>query len=493
MRSLINTTLTVLALVGFILAASMSRWGLAFSIIASAIGLAIVFNSSWTWWFGYRRHLNRHLRFDPSRGAIVGVDLLAGERPNLQAALDYLQDDAQTRGPFGVEKIDRRYRSPRNQLQFLLTTDMRAVAIEYDPLPINPEETLDCVNNALYLLYLDEEPVAVLVAGRLEVMAKTKTLARNFLRFLERIATERSPYRGQVLSVESHDRQTGDYTLSFHAVRGVSRHALVLPDGVLNIVERNVLTVFRQMDALARAGRGTRHGVMLHGPPGTGKTLATRYLIGALAGVTVVLITGKLYPYLRVACKLAERLAPSLVILEDVDLVAMDRAKNRHTPLLHELMDVMDGITPQSRCVFLLTTNRPEVLEPALAARPGRVDQAIFFPLPDRDCRRRLFELYRQGLQPSVGSWDRYLDRTEGASPAFIKEWFRRAALLALERGATGQPLPVQEGDLDDALDELTRTGGPLTRRFLGFPEPLPSSLAITHWVEPPPSTASTS
>ena len=43
----------------------------------------------------------------------------------------------------------------------------------------------------------------------------------------------------------------------------------------------------------------------------------------------------------------------------------------------------MDGLGSKSDCIFLLTTNRPEILEPALAARPGRVDQAIYFPLPD--------------------------------------------------------------------------------------------------------------
>jgi hypothetical protein len=482
MRGLINTLLSIGALVAFVVAAVNSLWGAAVGTVASAILLAILINWLWTWWFGYGRHLRRHLRFDPAQGVVVSIDLLNGERPNLQAALDYLQADAETLGPFGIDRPSR----PRNYLQELLNTDMIAVAIEYEQVPINPEEALDCVANALFLLYLDEEPVLVLVAGRLEILARTKTQARNFLRYLERLGTERSPYRGQVLSVESHDRKTGDYTLSFHAVRGVSRQALVLPEGILNILERNVLSLFRQMEAMARAGRGTRHGVMLHGPPGTGKTLATRYLIGSLSGVTVVLLTGKLYPHLRQACKLAERLAPSLVILEDVDLVAADRVKNRNAPLLHELMDAMDGITPQSRCVFLLTTNRPEVLEPALASRPGRVDQAIFFPLPDRECRRRLIELYRQGLEATPATWERYLDRTEGASPAFIKEWFRRAALVALERGASGEPLPLRESDLDAALDELTRTGGPLTRRFLGFPESMPANAGITTVVGAP-------
>ena len=46
----------------------------------------------------------------------------------------------------------------------------------------------------------------------------------------------------------------------------------------------------------------------------------------------------------------------------------------------------------------MLTTNRPDALEPALAARPGRVDLAIEIPLPDAAARRRLIELYGRGL-----------------------------------------------------------------------------------------------
>ena len=43
----------------------------------------------------------------------------------------------------------------------------------------------------------------------------------------------------------------------------------------------------------------------------------------------------------------------------------------------------MDGLGTKADVIFLLTTNRPEALEPALSARPGRIDQAIEFPLPD--------------------------------------------------------------------------------------------------------------
>src|SRR5262249_50698470 len=151
-----------------------------------------------------------------------------------------------------------------------------------------------------------------------------------------------------------------------------------------------------------QAGQGTRHGVLLHGPPGTGKTLVTRYLAHAANPATVILLTGRQYAFLRPSIQMARLLAPALVVLEDVDLIAADRRRNRHAPLLHELMDEMDGLTAGVDVLFLLTTNRPEVLEAALAARPGRVDQAIYFPLPDLECRRRLFGQYSQGLNTAT-------------------------------------------------------------------------------------------
>ena len=129
----------------------------------------------------------------------------------------------------------------------------------------------------------------------------------------------------------------------------------------------------------------------------------------------------------------------------------------------------MDGLGAKSDTIFLLTTNRPDVLEPALAARPGRVDQAIYFPLPDRDCRRRLFDRFADGLDLSAANTDDLLERTDGASPAFIEELFRKAALMAAERGERSEPLKLTGDDFARALRELLEFGGDLTRNLLGF------------------------
>jgi ATP-dependent 26S proteasome regulatory subunit len=96
---------------------------------------------------------------------------------------------------------------------------------------------------------------------------------------------------------------------------------------------------------------------------------------------------------------MARLLQPSIVVLEDVDLIAEERTREGAcSAVLFELLNQMDGLADDADILFLLTTNRPDILEPALASRPGRIDQAIEIPLPDAACRRRLLELYGRGL-----------------------------------------------------------------------------------------------
>jgi ATP-dependent 26S proteasome regulatory subunit len=237
----------------------------------------------------------------------------------------------------------------------------------------------------------------------------------------------------------------------------------------MEVVERNVLSLCKHGDVLRRSGRATRHGLLFHGPPGTGKTLMLRYLAHACPDHTVILLTGRQLGLIRESCQIARLLAPALIILEDVDLVGEDRSRNNCPTILHELMDEMDGLSPKADCIFLLTTNRPEALEEALASRPGRVDQAVEFPLPDEPCRRRLFALYGQGLDLSAVDLERWVDKTHGTSPAFLEELLRKAALMAAERGETAAPLPLRDEDVERALGELIYFGGELTQKLLGY------------------------
>ena len=85
------------------------------------------------------------------------------------------------------------------------------------------------------------------------------------------------------------------------------------------------------------------------------------------------------------AAQIARAHQPAIVVIEDCDLIAEDR--DHHfgsgaSPLLFTLLDAMDGLDQDADVVFLLTTNRAEALEKALAQRPGRVDLAVEIPLP---------------------------------------------------------------------------------------------------------------
>src|SRR5262249_51955777 len=161
----------------------------------------------------------------------------------------------------------------------------------------------------------------------------------------------------------------------------------------------------------------------------------TRYLVGRCNGYTTILLSGRNLHFIRESMLLARLLAPSIVIFEDVDLVAEERTTNRFGTVLHEMLEALDGLGRNTDCIVLMTTNRPDLLEPALATRPGRIDQAIALGLPDAECRRRLLGLYGRGLDLPTTDLDGWVERTDGVSPAFLAEWLRKTALMAAERG----------------------------------------------------------
>jgi ATP-dependent 26S proteasome regulatory subunit len=125
----------------------------------------------------------------------------------------------------------------------------------------------------------------------------------------------------------------------------------------------------------------------------------------------------------------------------------------------------VDGLREDAAILFILTTNRPQNLEAALASRPGRIDQAIEFPLPDENGRRLLVGLYACGLPLDEDVVETIVSRTDKASAAFIKELMRRAAQFYIQNGSEGA---LQVPDVNAALEEMLFTGGTLNAKLLG-------------------------
>jgi hypothetical protein len=414
-----------------------------------------------------RKLLAAHMRGPCNDGETVSHAIKPIERINLQMAQDHWLEKCGEKGRLIGYNSNAMFGSA--SIAQLLQDDVVLSPVQRQRVPRTADEEMDCVVRGVYLLQHEGCPVAVLLSQsdyRPDGLA-LELMAREAVRRLLEEVNRALVYKGKTIFLE--EDRAGGLVVRFRKLPPTPREALVLPEKLLSVIERNVIGLYRRADVLRRSGRSTRHGLLLHGPPGTGKTLMLRYLASACPQHTVVLLTGRELSLVRESCQVARMLAPSLVILEDVDLIGENRADNRCPALLHELMDEMDGLGTRAEVVFILTTNRPDVLEPALSSRPGRIDQAIEFPLPDEECRARLFCLYGQGLDLHCLDLPRWVEKSQGASPAFIEELLRKAALMAAERGETIEPLPLTDDDVAGALDELICFGGELTQKLLGY------------------------
>ncbi len=421
--------------------------------------------------------LKKHFSGDPSRLPVVQQDVDPHERPNLHLAIDELfGTDGCESELIGIIDFDYEVSLAR------ISRESSAIhfdegPVEFSDVALAQGKKLACVKQGIYLFQDDGQPAVMLVTDarhsfpakiRVEVMASKRDLAEQFLRKLMAVIRQGKAYRGHVLSLEKDCY--GGLIVNFHSLPKISREEIILPDDTLRRVERHTIDFSRNVKRLRAARRHVKRGILLHGPPGTGKTLSAMYLAGQMPDRTVMLMTGAGIGSIETACNLARMLEPSTVILEDVDLIGTKREHQMvdANALLFELLNQMDGLADDADVLFILTTNRPDILEPALAARPGRIDQAIEIPLPDDGCRRRLFELYGRGLAVQSTNGDSLIARTAGASAAFIRELLRKAAVLAAVETDGDDAIVVRDDHLDEAVTELLVAGGDLTKSLLG-------------------------
>jgi len=253
-----------------------------------------------------------------------------------------------------------------------------------------------------------------------------------------------------------------------HRLHRVGRDDVILPAKTLALLDHNVEQFVASRSAIKALRFSGKKGLLFYGPPGTGKTHTIHYLASRLRDHTTLLVTAEQLFFIGEYFRLARFLQPAIMVIEDVDLIARERGHMEHPgqeSLLNKLLNEMDGLGEDADVLFILTTNRPDQLEPALASRPGRIDQAIEFPLPDHEGRSKLVVLYSYGLDVRPPVLDLIVRRTEGTSPAFIKELMRRAAQFQIEQA--GGNVLAQEA-VDGAIEEIVFTGGALNLKLLG-------------------------
>ena len=345
---------------------------------------------------------------------------------------------------------------------------------DYTNLAVGPEEQRQAVALGLWLFRHGGRPVAVLQrdanprygrqAASLEVLAGDTAGAAGFLSEFRRQMQHRSVLKGQIISLVMGEYGPSAAGVTFHPRPELAASDVILPDGLLQKVSDHALGIAEHRESLSEYGQHLKRGILLYGKPGTGKTHTVRYLLSQSEGATAILLSGGSLARISEAATMARALQPSIVVLEDCDLIAEDRSFGHGPqPLLFEVLDAMDGLDSDADVAFVLTTNRVDMLERALAQRPGRVDLAVEIPLPAPAERTELVKLYARGIPFSPAAVQDAAERTEGTTASFARELVRRAVVAAALEG-----VPVADGHLGNAVDGLMADGEALTRSLLG-------------------------
>jgi len=426
--------------------------------------------------------LDRHLAGVPRHELTTTTRMFPGHmRADVQVAIDKL-----FASPSGFFGLHEEYRHETLTIARCMKGGRFPLIIappQYQEVDVGDGTPVQCIENGLWLCRTDELRYAVLLSldrdhdrgtsVRVEILvpagARGQAFVQRCFSELEAAVHAARSYRGKILSFDGGVNYRGRARgIMVHRLPPVAREEVILPEATLKLLDRNVLGFIARRDALRSFGQSTRKGILLYGPPGTGKTHTIRYLATNLPDHTTLIITAEQMGLLEAYISLARLLQPSMVVIEDVDLIARARdqmASSCEESLLNKLLNEMDGLKEDADILFVLTTNRPEELEGALAGRPGRIDQAIEVPLPDATGRSKLVRLYGRGLPLDEAVVTEAVRRTEGVSAAFIKELMRRIAQSSIARDDGHS---VTSGDIDEALDDMLFTGGRLNVKLLG-------------------------
>jgi transitional endoplasmic reticulum ATPase len=237
----------------------------------------------------------------------------------------------------------------------------------------------------------------------------------------------------------------------------------------------------RYPDLFARIGIAPPKGVLLHGPPGCGKTLIAR-AVAHETSATFLHVNGpeiidqwygSSEAQLRKVFEQAQRRAPAIIFLDEIDAIAPKRAemsgeRQVERRVVAQLLTLMDGLEARGNVVVIAATNIPDTLDPALR-RPGRFDRELIINPPDADGRREILQIHARAmpLAPDV-ELDQLASVTHGFVGADLEALVREAAMNALRRVLPPLPatpsalslaklraLQVTNDDFADALTEV--------------------------------------
>jgi cell division protease FtsH len=227
-----------------------------------------------------------------------------------------------------------------------------------------------------------------------------------------------------------------------------------------------VVDFLKNPDRYTKLGATVPRGVLLSGPPGTGKTLLARAVAGE-AGVPffslsasefIEAIVGVGASRVRDLFAQAKAAAPAIIFIDELDAIGRARGggatlggHDEREQTLNQILTEMDGFSGSEGVIVIASTNRPEVLDPALL-RPGRFDRRVTVNPPDQTGRRLILDVHTRGV-PLAGDVDlqAIAASTPGMVGADLRNLVNEAALTAARRGHE----QVQLADFTDSLEKI--------------------------------------
>merc|ERR1712110_937332 len=213
-----------------------------------------------------------------------------------------------------------------------------------------------------------------------------------------------------------------------------------------------ILYPIEHPDKFHKFGMKPSKGVLFYGPPGCGKTLLAKAVanecssnfISVKGPELLTMWFGESEANVREIFDKARGAAPCVLFFDELDSVGVARGSGSGGSgagdrVLNQLLTEMDGAGAKKNLFFIGATNRPDILDEALI-RPGRLDQLIYIPLPDKASRIQIFKavLRKSPVAPSV-SFDFTADLTQDFTGAYITELCQRAAKAAIRESITAE------------------------------------------------------
>jgi len=223
----------------------------------------------------------------------------------------------------------------------------------------------------------------------------------------------------------------------FVRLRESSWKDIIIDNSIYDDIYDNIIFPIENYQTFTSIGLQPSRGVLLEGPPGVGKTLLSTIIANELKCTCIIVNPSDLTSasQLRMVYRNARLLAPTIVIIEDVDMISTSRHSSGNNELLSELMHQLDGVEKNKGVYSIVNTNRPEVIEEAVINRPGRIDRRINMGIPSRDHRMKIFNvaLGEQIILDKDIDINYIIHNTENYSGAQMKELVYMATTEALK------------------------------------------------------------